>query len=188
MANNKKTGWLVPVVLVGIAALAIGTARFQDNINLDVNLTWDDYSSLFTNLFLIAVLVERFIEIFLGVARAPEKQSIQRDIEFADSDGAKQVAERKLDKFSGETRRQAMQLAFTMGILVALAGVRTIGMVFDAVELTSMQAFLFRLIDVLLTAGLITGGSSGVNKVTALFGAHLETRAQQAKKIDSAGT
>lgn len=69
-----------------------------------------------------------------------------------------------------------MKIAFTMGLIASLGGVRALQVLFDATDLPEAQRYVFNLIDVLLTAGLIAGGSKGINKVSALLAAHMETQ------------
>ena len=183
MADQKLlSAWIIPIAFIVVTGILLSVLQLTDSIILDVDLTWDDYSSLLTNLAFIAILAERFIEVFLGVARAPEKQKIQQKIRIAAATKDKQTAEGELEQYRGATARYAMQISFSLGLLTSLAGVRTLQILFDATELVGTQAFLFTFVDILLTAGLIAGGSNGINKVTDLFGSQLEARAKLAKK------
>jgi hypothetical protein len=66
--------------------------------------------------------------------------------------------------------------AFAIGILVGLSGVHTLKLIFDISSLSeaATQEALFYGMDILLTAGLIAGGSKGINAVTAVIGDALE--------------
>lgn len=183
--NKKKhdpNEYILPILLIIASGVLIWALSLVGGINLDADLTWNDYSSLFTNLFFITLLTERFIEVFLGVVRIEGKQQIQKDIDYAPNDAAKEKAERAMAQYRSVTARRAMQIAFAVGLVASLGGVRVIQVVFDATELAGLQVFIFNLTDTVLTAGLIAGGSSGINKVTALFAGHLERRTELAKK------
>lgn len=175
--------YIYPVGLIALSAALLGWLKLSSGIHLDVDLAWDDYSSLLTNLFFLTLLTERFIEVFLGVVRIEGKQQIQKSIDYAADDAAREKAERELATYRSVTARRAMQIAFALGLVAALGGVRVIQVIFDATELGSKQLFIFNLTDVVLTAGLIAGGSSGINKITALFAGYLERRTELAKKV-----
>ena len=64
---------------------------------------------------------------------------------------------------------------------VTTAGVHTLQVVFDAGSLSGSQKTLFLGMDILLTAGLIAGGSKGINAITSLLGSFLEASKEQAK-------
>jgi len=175
--------YALPLFLMVGSGVLLGLGKLDGGINLNAALTWENYSSLFTNLVFVALLVERFIEVFLGVVRIEGKQRIQKDIDYAKDDEERKGAEVAMAGYRSTTARRAMQIAFAVGLFASLGGVRVLHVLFDASALASWQPFLFDLTDVLLTAGLIAGGSSGINKVTALFAGHLERRTELAKKV-----
>lgn len=174
MNKHQPKGYILPCALTIAAALLLWLLSLKESVELNREMAWQDYSTLFTNMFFISLLTERFIEMFLGVVRIEGKQEIQRNIDYASNDSAKQKAERSMDQYRSVTARRAMQIAYTAGLFVSLSGVRSLQPIVDATGLVGVQASLFSLTDILLTAGLIAGGSNGVNKVTSVFARHLE--------------
>ncbi len=174
---------LIPIVLVTISAMTIMGAGLTGTVKLNTELSMDDYGSLFANLFLIALLVERFIEVFVGILRRQGKVERRRLIETAAPD-EKSAAQTVMAIYRSRTNTIAMNVAFGFGLIVSLAGVHTLSVVFDSSQLQGAQEFLFRLSDILLTAGLIAGGSNGINKITSLFGEYLSKSKLTAEGIE----
>jgi hypothetical protein len=165
---------LIPIVLVVIAMMLISGAGLVGTVTINTSLTMDDYGSLLANLLLIALLVERFIEVFVGILRRHGKVEKRRAIDTAARRSDKAEAETAMAIYKSRTNTIAMNVAFGFGLVVSLAGVHTLGVIFDAGELRGTQQFLFQVTDILLTAGLIAGGSNGINKVTGVFGEYLQ--------------
>ena len=179
----EKTNWIAFGTIVVLSGIVLVNFRLTNSVYLDVDLGWEDYSSLLTNLAFIAIVLERFIEVFLGTVRTSAKRDIQEKIRLATDVSEKVQAETELERYRAQTATHAMRLAFVLGLIASLAGIRTLALLFDAVELVGFQAFLFHLMDILLTAGLVAGGSKAINQVTDLFGSHIGRSANLAKKI-----
>lgn len=79
-----------------------------------------------------------------------------------------ELAEIDLGKYRDETKTVVSRLSLAAGILVSLAGVRILQSFAD-VSLLGKQLSLFNTIDVLLTGGLLAGGSEGVYRLTKVY-------------------
>jgi hypothetical protein len=87
--------------------------------------------------------------------------------------------EEELINYRAYTEKYALRIGFVIGIVLALAGFRILHVIFDMGDLDPNQEALFNGIDILLTATLVSGGSKGVNKVTARIQEALENPAQR---------
>ena len=94
------------------------------------------------------------------VARQEEKLKILRQ-QLED-------VEENLETYRSNTRNIISLLSLLAGIVISLAGVRIL-QTFADVALEGKQLSLFNAIDVLLTGGLLAGGSAGVHRLTKVY-------------------
>lgn len=75
-----------------------------------------------------------------------------------------------------ETRIIAIRLAFGLGILISLVGFRTAeALVVSIEDLSPIQSLFFIWTDVLLTGGVIAGGSEGIHKIANVYGNFMDS-------------
>lgn len=79
-----------------------------------------------------------------------------------------EVAEYDLAKYRNETKAVVSRLSLLAGIVISLAGVRVLQSFAD-VSLEGKQLSLLNAIDVLLTGGLLAGGSEGIYRLTKVY-------------------
>ncbi len=198
-------GKTVPLGFVALAILAspfFVTGLVQ--IELDTQQGFDDVLSTFGKLFIVAVLMERAVEVILSTLRSAgadrldgEMSGIEKEIQEAERERLRETAtvdERKAAEVRIETSRSALALlveqrgAFRagsriyalwigviMGLLVAAVGIRFLGtIVILPAGIAPAQKSWFVVIDILLTGMLLAGGSDAFNKVTKTVGAFMD--------------
>jgi hypothetical protein len=139
-------------------------------INLKGSMGWSDYSSLLANLFLIALLIERALEIFyITPQRNPMKQELNKSLAEAASPRARSDSSEALQSFRLQTRKTCLFSAFGLGLLCGISGIQVLDVVLDTSDLAERQLALFRALDVFFTAAILGGGSAGVNNLTSLL-------------------
>ncbi len=75
-------------------------------------------------------------------------------------------------RYKSETRKIALWTALVVGLLVSGVGLRSLDTLVQPVQgsmYSGVQSLVLRCLDVLLTGGLIAGGSDGIHKITQLF-------------------
>ena len=133
-------------------------------------------------LYVIALFVERSLEVLIKAWRQAEKTRLDEETRSAEGD-SKLAAEQKLKEYKAGTQRRALLLGLTLGILVSLAGVRLLGPIFEFGDAgTSFQRAVFQFTDIALTAGLIAGGSATIHELMALIDDFLRTSRKRAKQ------
>lgn len=188
MSNAEKRDildlWIIPiiqiVILVIIIAILVGLFGWDKTIEFKKDLELNNYSKLFVNLFIITIIVERFIEVFNSIWRRKGRLELTREVENAKNEKNRIDARKALDTYRSRTQTLAMYSGFTIGIIIGFSGVRMIEMIFDATSLSGTQETLFRAMDIALTAGLIAGGSKGINAITRVLGNFLEASKESA--------
>ena len=175
--KNIHDFWLSPILLVLLmiifVAIVIGKFGWHQTITINPEVKQETYTSLFVNLFFIALILERFIAVFNSIWRRKGRQERVRAAENAKPGAEKIAAQKELDFYRSRTETLAMYGGFAIGILTGLAGVHTLQVIFKIDALVGTQKNVFQAVDVLLTAGLIAGGSKGINAITSLMGSFL---------------
>ena len=164
----EQKQWLpVAVMVAAFVLLAVIVDKELSGVAIfDFDLTADDYTGLLVHVVIVTIIVERSLEVFNMVWRRPAREKLELDIEHETNKGKKQELEHELKAYRARTRTLAMYLGFTVGVVIAMAGVNTLGVLFDVTELPRVQAALFKAADIVITAGLIAGGSKALNETT----------------------
>ena len=156
--------------------------------------------SVFVVLLLISVFVERALEFFVELWRGEEKVKLELDRDHAmnavkrsTSQKATKESLRDLKKketalklYQVITSRITLWTSFIIGLLICAAGVRSLEPIIapETTNLLETQVILFKVIDVILTAGLISGGSDGIHKITVVYTSFMERTALRVKQVE----
>lgn len=183
--RSFRDSWIMPIILliclIIFVALVTALLGWFDTVRLRRDLDFDHYSSLLVDLFIITVIVERFIEVFNSIWRRKGRLEHSRNVEYAENDEARKEAQRELDAYRARTETLAMYSGFAIGIIIGICGFHTLHSIFDVQALQGFQKTAFLASDIVLTAGLIAGGSKGINAVTSLIGEFLQATKEQAE-------
>ena len=130
-------------------------------------------------LYIVALFVERALEVLIKAWRQGGKIRIEQDGNLQN----KEEAEKKLNEYKTGTQRRALLVGLSLGILVSLSGVRLLGPIFQSVgvEGWTFQVAVFHFTDIVITAGLIAGGSSTIHELMALIDDFLKASRKRAK-------
>ena len=157
-------------------------------------------------LFLITLFQERTLEVIVitwwGPSEARLENQIQRhqrkiselkDVE-EEGDVDETALEQELKNLEDTRERQtenkskkqrfALLTSLSLGLLISAVGIRTLGSIVDRNalnEISRLQSFAFRVVDVLLTGGVIAGGSEGIHKIANIYNAFTENAASKGK-------
>jgi|GEM_PF-5951202 hypothetical protein len=189
LLGNKIVIFMI-LVLVGIALAvwAIGASGQIDASKLDPST----FGKTFGLLILMALFVERATEVLVNMRRGEGRAQIDASVQKAqaDLDQARQNAEQDATKsgeiqpaidalaaqeeqlglFKKQTNVEASIPSVILGLLIALAGVRSIGMFVEISDnIETNQKILLLLVDIYLTGFLIGGGSDGIHKILNAF-------------------
>jgi hypothetical protein len=120
-------------------------------------------------MFVVSVFMERAVEAILVPMRTPGRQQIEHAMESIESfdaaDKATLLREKKceLDEYRIETAKYAYWISFVFGLVISLAGVRALNGLVDIAPGNSSMFFSF--VDVIITGGVISGGSAAIDKM-----------------------
>jgi len=155
----------------------------------------------------IALVIERALEVYIKTWRGPRTDELQNKIQWykkrikwletaetfksADEKNEKfkddlkglEDAEEALIYYKTDTRGIALFISFILGLLVSMSGIRAIQPLID-LPLTSIHVFNLSFIDIILTGGLLAGGSDGVHQLVRVFTDFLTASSAGIKKED----
>ncbi len=134
-------------------------------------------------LYIVALFVERSLEVLIKAWRQGGKSCLVENARSAEGE-SKAKAERALEKYKAGTQRRALLVGLTLGFLVSLSVIRLLGPIFefDAENARLFQQALFQLTDIIVTAGLIAGGSATIHELMALIDDFLSKSRKSANK------
>lgn len=156
----------------GIAAL-LHWGQFSALPFKDLSIMEGHLTDILTSLLAVAVFAERSVEVIIVSARTPGRQQIEKKVRRLQAAAEKDPAllgrledeTDRLDAYRLDTARQAHGLSFALGVMISLAGVRALSGLVDQSALAGAQRTVFALVDVIVTGGVIGGGSAVVDKV-----------------------
>ena len=177
---------IIPVILLpfGLGFLSVGFEEVQFATGAG-----DKALAALGTLFIVAIFVERAQQVYLtawrGMDKAKQKAEIEQleqlvqsgensadtDEESLQLDKARlQSAKEVRLEYRQDTERIAFLGGLTLGILISFVGPRILSevIVFHG-DLGSWQAPIFHGVDILITGGLLGGGSQGIHKIIALI-------------------
>lgn len=190
--------WLVAAAIAGFA-LFVGL--YAKSLTLRP-FAAADIVRLLASLGVIALLVERTIEVSIGAWRGKITDRL-----FSAAESAKlalisaptnitlhetvAVKQAELADYRAETRKVALRAAVLLGLLVAATGLRTIETLVAPVTAPpiGMAPGLFRILDLLMTAAIIGGGSESIHRMISTVMTYLDSvsKAVRAGAIDTVG-
>jgi len=177
--NDWKNARLI-LWLILIIALASGIFFAAEPVRFQLLEDAQSVVSILAPLVLYSLFVERAIEVFLTVWRGREADGLALEVKqrkrllgtkSPDVPGFNAL-EHALEHYKATTRDISFTCSFILGILIALAGVRSLAMFVDPVslaDLTPFQTGWFTVLDIFITGALIGGGSDGIHKIVTMF-------------------
>lgn len=194
---RTQSNWLFPAALVACSAVAAWQASTFTGLAFKP-FKADEVVGNLTALFLISAFLERALEVFLTSWRDADRRKLEHEIAHAladakaapDSTAAAEAQRRVLQKrhelhlYKAQTARASFICGLVAGVVIALAGARALTPLLAALPPAgSPQLLVVTIIDVVITAGLIGGGSDGIHKLVSVITDYLDaTRAKVAGK------
>lgn len=134
-------------------------------------LTAEDISFLLLKLAVVALFIERAVEVIMtawrGNMKAGKENALAKERNAADpSQEAIDVAQAAVNCFTAETKALALLTALGLGILAAAIGLRVLSPMVDQAalnEASDLQKSVFYAIDTFVTGALLGGGADGIH-------------------------
>lgn len=188
MSKNNRFSHVKEVILVIsllIAAFALLYYTNATSISFKPFIE-SNAMAIITSMFVMAVFMERSIEAILIPIRAPDRQKIEQELSelkrTAEADNNKQDIQKKewdLVRYKLGTAKRAYWLSFGFGLVISIVGIRTLsGLVNpdDLKALSDLHRTFFSFVDIVLTGGVIAGGSAAIDKIGRAISKFFELR------------
>jgi low affinity Fe/Cu permease len=171
--QHRKEALLILLILIAVFGLLFyGNPTFLPF----KSFTETDVLAIVTSLFVVAVFMERSVEAILIPVRTPDRKKREQKLEVvrreAETDDSKKVEllklEQDLENYKMVTAQRALWISFVFGLLISLVGVRTLAGLVEPDSLKTlgdMHRSLFAFVDIVLTGGVIAGGSAAIDKI-----------------------
>ena len=179
-SSNVIKGTVILLSLVALFTLATGNT-LQGKVAFRLDMSPQDYLGVLMHLSILALIVERFVEIFASVIRNPSRVQLEGKLRMSRDKEESTVAHEALQAYKAQTGVFTLTISFVTGIIIAVAGVLVLEPLFDSSSLRGSQKEFFEAVDIVITAGLIAGGSKGVNTLTAAIGAVFDAMKYQSR-------
>jgi hypothetical protein len=195
VTKSRKTVLLVlgALVLVLSGAVYLGLQALELSENAP-QMVWN----ALTALFLVALTFERALEVLVTTFREPgaiplkyEVERVQERLDFIPKDTRLPAAtkldvetqlveeharaRKALDEYKSGTQVVSLAVSLVGAVIVSAVGFRVLATVVASTPAQgTFQGAAFAVIDVLLTGGLIAGGSKGIHALTQAVGEVLD--------------
>jgi hypothetical protein len=188
-----------------LACLLVGALVLAYNVNnVEIKpFASDRVGGLLTTLFVLALFVERTLEVFITAWRGKETVRGENNIQAGNQALARDPRDEQLQAsakekvdwladYKSETQAIALRSGLVLGILIAAVGVRSFDVFVDQPTASPtadsivqswyrVKAGIFRALDALVSGGIIGGGSEAIHKIMNVITEFLDATAKKVK-------
>ena len=178
---NTSYRFIFAVLGLVVVAAFILNNNLADFKTIDISSF--DFSKIFGllgSIAFISLLVERASEIFMVDTTKETKENLRKEVSLLETRKSmlspeeatsKTQKEEALNNIMDVRRRKVSFFAFTLGILIALFGVRILtNLITEPESMTAVQTKFINIMDMVLTGCVIAGGSEGIHYIIKTFG------------------
>jgi len=168
--------------------------------------------ALVSTLLFISIAAQSTLEVFISNFRRSRRSELESDYEQADrmykkfleadsitdlDENSEELQEFEellhravdtelaLTEYRATTRRIVSITALLLGFCVSAAGVRVLQPFVAKMASDGLQVQVFHAVDIILTAGLVAGGSEGINRLTSVYDSLTSAAAKKVSEKDS---
>jgi hypothetical protein len=146
-------------------------------------------------LVMVALFVERAVEVVMSAWRAEESQHLEAEMRAAQQEAAAgsprpdfAALQSRMITYKATSQRLSFLVSFVISLVVAMSGVRAMEMLVVPESIkhfgSAAQTTLFVWTDVFLTATLLAGGADGLHKIVSAFTSFLDSTKQRTSGVE----
>lgn len=106
--------------------------------------------------------------------------SVLSAVPVAQLAGEIKSSDKKLAEVRAKETYARLSLAFVIAVIISAVGVRTLASLFQLDNLSRDQGGVFHTVDIVLTAGVLTGGTAGISAISELLGTYVNISRKRA--------
>lgn len=167
--------FITTLVLLFLLGFVIYHSYDPKEVPVRTDLTFGMVLSALGGLLILTLLIERLTEIPISISRDVGKKKLEGEIESL-KDQPEKLAKKKeeLVIYKAETKSIALLIGLSISIIVCAAGIGILKTIVDTTHPDNFSDSYLRGVDILLTSGLLSGGSlpfhDFVNVIQEFFG------------------
>lgn len=154
--------WMVLIIL---AILVVVFSVYPQTANIAEGLTFQKVLASLGGIFIIVLLVERATEIIITIWRQSPTNHLEEELSALKADpvraGEAENKAKELAGYKAETKGLSLLTGFALSVVVCSAGIGLLGEIMDP---ASGNRNFLRGVDIVLTSGLIAGGSDAFHQ------------------------
>jgi hypothetical protein len=194
--NLKKYSNQITFILFAAVVIYFGASIKSNSINFHDDLQ-KQAVDLLTNLGVLVLVIERALEVYANIwfkkDRIPLDTAATKSDKNLDLESKKYVDGKETDKtklneaideegtsktelgnYKIKTMTATLRVSFIIGVIISIAGFRVLDSLFISEGITGIQLRIYNYTDILLTAGILAGGSNGIHALSTTLGAFFE--------------
>ena len=180
------------LVIITLITLSLAVALAPAPLTLR-SISGPHFIDLLSALFIISLVMERALEVFVNTWREPgsaalklRHEQLRRRRRPAEPAELEKIEEER-QVYRTQTQVLALRVSFAAGVVISAVGIRTLeGLLLPgAFAGPTSQVLAFRVVDVLLTGGVIAGGSDAIHKVINVFTTFMDATAARTKALSA---
>ena len=177
---KTKVGSVIACLAI-VALLVIAANKLAPDPVTFKPITKDSFMGTLSWLFVVALFIERAVEVIVSVMRDSGAAPMADAVKAAKEKAAEQVrvtpgavayldglhaAQKTLSAYRAETKEFALCVSFVLSLFVSLAGVRA----FDSIVNKVPDAnWLFATADMIVTGAVLAGGTDAIHQMANVF-------------------
>jgi len=164
--------------------------------DLKVALKVEDILHMLGIFAVLSLFQERAIEVFLSLWRSAKADALDFEVNraaeikstvqpadpaWAERVTALETATKNRMEYRIESRHIALVSSVILGAIISALGVQGLHQLLNTSDMTPNQQKVFTLYDILITTGILAGGSEGINKLTKMVESLVQATSNKAK-------
>lgn len=152
------------IVLIPLLLVVLYWSAHPQSAPIRTDLTLNMILGALGGLFVLVLLIERATEIVISITRAAETERLKNAVEGLAADATAQVRTSTTNAFINyqvATKGIALMIGFALSVVACAGG---IGILKTIVDITDADPHFMRGLDIVLTSGLLAGGSDSFHQ------------------------
>lgn len=175
--QEKSVRSVSAVTIIALVAAIFVGSYFPQSASIRTDLTFEGIMGALGALFIFVLLVERTTEILVVIGRQETADSLKQEQDTLSKDPSKadDLAKKALELiiYQANTKRFALLVGFAVAVITCSGGV---GILKAIVTISSPTPPFLRGIDIVLTSGLLAGGSDSFHQFVRAIESFFEAK------------